>query len=93
MTRELQGGEKILPLPGLDLHVIREFGPSRAYAKDSRLDTGVAPDRSVKTHCCFCGQQCGVELQVKGNVVLTLNPHCKRSPNTTVNLISTLTLR
>jgi assimilatory nitrate reductase catalytic subunit len=74
MTRELQEGEKKLPLPGLDLHVIREFGPSRAYAKDSRLDTGVAPDRSVKTHCCFCGQQCGVELQVKGNTIVGIEP-------------------
>ena len=22
-----------------------------------QLDTGVAPDKLVKTHCCFCGQQ------------------------------------
>ena len=32
-----------------------------------RLETGVEPDRLVKTHCCFCGQQCGIQLKVKDN--------------------------
>ena len=33
----------------------------------ARLSTGVEPDRLVKTHCCFCGQQCGIQLKVKDN--------------------------
>ena len=32
------------------------------------------PDRLVKTHCCFCGQQCGIQLKVKGNQVVGFEP-------------------
>jgi assimilatory nitrate reductase catalytic subunit len=60
--------------PALDLDIIREFGPSRAYASDMRLDSGVAPDRQVKTHCCFCGQQCGVQLKVKDETIIGIEP-------------------
>src|SRR6185503_16184650 len=28
----------------------------------------------VKTHCCFCGQQCGMQLKVKDNVVVGVEP-------------------
>ena len=31
-----------LPTPELDLEVIREFGPFRAYASDIRVDSGPA---------------------------------------------------
>jgi assimilatory nitrate reductase catalytic subunit len=61
-------------MPGLDLKVIREFGPSRAYTSDLRAGSGVEPDRRVKTHCCFCGQQCGVQLEVKDNTVIGIEP-------------------
>ena len=27
---------------------------------------GDEPDKLVKTHCCFCGQQCGIQLKVRG---------------------------
>ncbi len=62
------------PTPGLDLDAIREFGPYLQYARDIRVDTGVEPDRMVKTHCCFCGQQCGMQLKVKGNTVVGVEP-------------------
>ncbi|MEP0546941.1 MAG: molybdopterin oxidoreductase family protein [Rhodothermales bacterium] len=62
------------PTPGLDLDAIREFGPYLQYARDIRVDTGVEPDRLVKTHCCFCGQQCGMQLKVKGNTVVGVEP-------------------
>src|SRR5262249_51062828 len=39
-----------------------------------RLDTGVEPDKVVNTHCCFCGQQCGINLKVKDNVVVGFEP-------------------
>ncbi len=61
-------------LPGLDLETIREFGPFRAYARDVRVDTGIEPDKYVKTHCCFCGQQCGLELKVKDNTIVGVEP-------------------
>ena len=35
---------------------------------------GVEPDRLVKTHCCFCGQQCGIQLKVKDNEVIGFEP-------------------
>jgi assimilatory nitrate reductase catalytic subunit len=31
-------------------------------------------DRLVKTHCCFCGQQCGIQLKVRGNTVIGFEP-------------------
>ncbi len=60
--------------PDLDLEAIREFGPYRAYSSEVRVDTGVVPDRQVKTHCCFCGQQCGMQLKVKDNVIIGVEP-------------------
>src|SRR5262249_30989380 len=32
------------------------------------------PDRLVKTHCCFCGVQCGIQLKVKDNAVIGFEP-------------------
>ena len=32
------------------------------------------PDRLVKTHCCFCGVQCGIQLKVKDNQVTGFEP-------------------
>ena len=60
--------------PELDLEAIRRFGPFREYARDLRVDTGVEPDRVVKTHCCFCGQQCGMQLKVKDEVIVGVEP-------------------
>jgi assimilatory nitrate reductase catalytic subunit len=54
--------------------LLRKFGPLRAYQSGERLDTSVDPDRLVKTHCCFCGQQCGIQLKVKGNTVVGFEP-------------------
>jgi len=50
------------------------FGPTPVYAQRMRLDTAIEPDRLVKTHCCFCGQQCGIQLKVKDNVVIGFEP-------------------
>lgn len=61
-------------LPSRPLETVHEFGPHRAYPEGVRLDTGIVPDRIVKTHCCFCGQQCGMKLVVKDEVVLGVEP-------------------
>lgn len=53
---------------------IQAFGPHPAYASGVRLETGVEPDKLVKTHCCFCGQQCGIQLKVKHNEVIGFEP-------------------
>ncbi len=50
------------------------FGPTLAYSRGMRLDTGVEPDKIVNTHCCFCGQQCGIQLKVKNNEVIGFEP-------------------
>jgi assimilatory nitrate reductase catalytic subunit len=60
--------------PARLLETIDHFGPHLAYPEGVRLDTGVVPDRVVKTHCCFCGQQCGLQLVVKDNVILGVEP-------------------
>jgi assimilatory nitrate reductase catalytic subunit len=56
------------------LEFIEHFGPHPAYASGVRLETGVEPDKLVKTHCCFCGQQCGIQLKVKDNEVIGFEP-------------------
>jgi assimilatory nitrate reductase catalytic subunit len=60
--------------PAATLDIIQQFGPHLAYASGMRLDRGVEPDRLVKTHCCFCGQQCGIQLKVKDNEVIGFEP-------------------
>ena len=52
----------------------QQFGPHLSRATGMRLDAGVTPDKVVKTHCCFCGQQCGIQLLVKDNEVIGFEP-------------------
>src|SRR5215831_2915194 len=54
--------------------IIDAFGPHLAFSSGQRLDRGVNPDKVVKTHCCFCGQQCGIQLSVKNNEVIGFEP-------------------
>src|ERR1043165_6896811 len=59
-------------LPVDELRIIDAFGPHlSAKTKGTSADQ---PDRLVKTHCCFCGQQCGIKLKVKGNEVIGFEP-------------------
>ena len=60
--------------PTNTLDIIEHFGPHLAYASGTRLDRGVEPDAVVKTHCCFCGQQCGIQLKVKENEIIGFEP-------------------
>ena len=46
------------------------YAPQGGWSKESRT----APDRLVKTHCCFCGQQCGIQLKVRDNRVIGFEP-------------------
>ncbi len=56
------------------LENMAQFGPHCAYSGGNRLETSAIPDRLVKTHCCFCGQQCGIQLKVKDNQVIGFEP-------------------
>jgi assimilatory nitrate reductase catalytic subunit len=60
--------------PANPLAMIDAFGPHLAFSSGQRLDRGATPDRLVKTHCCFCGQQCGIQLKVKDNEVIGFEP-------------------
>ncbi|HEX9161260.1 MAG TPA: molybdopterin-dependent oxidoreductase, partial [Thermoanaerobaculia bacterium] len=61
-------------LPTSQEALIEHYGPHLNRSVGSRLDTGVEPDKVVKTHCCFCGQQCGIQLKVKDNIVIGFEP-------------------
>ncbi|MCW5970407.1 MAG: molybdopterin oxidoreductase family protein [Blastocatellales bacterium] len=61
-------------LPQQQQSINERYGPHPAFSTGVRLATGIEPDRVVKTHCCFCGQQCGIELKVKDDVVIGFEP-------------------
>ncbi|MCB1021561.1 MAG: molybdopterin oxidoreductase family protein, partial [Acidobacteria bacterium] len=61
-------------LPADERGTIRAFGPHRAYSAGARLDSAAESDKLVPTHCCFCGQQCGIELRVRDNQVIGFEP-------------------
>jgi assimilatory nitrate reductase catalytic subunit len=63
--------------PPASLEQIREqFGPHLNYtpAGGWSEESRHLPDRLVKTHCCFCGQQCGIQLKVRENRVIGFEP-------------------
>ena len=52
---------------------IARFGPTPSYTPAGGWDSR-EPDKLVKTHCCFCGVQCGIQLKVKDNKVIGFEP-------------------
>lgn len=56
------------------LNVIDRWGPHLAYNDTPGQDSIQTPDKLVDTHCCFCGQQCGISLKVKDNKVIGFEP-------------------
>jgi assimilatory nitrate reductase catalytic subunit len=61
-------------IPVEPLNIIERYGPHRSVATGARLSTSAEPERLVKTHCCFCGQQCGIQLKVRDNEVIGFEP-------------------
>lgn len=61
-------------LPADPAALAEQFGPHLAYEPPGGFAARGKPDRTVKTHCCFCGQQCGVQLQVKDERVVGVEP-------------------
>ncbi len=61
-----------LPIPAEE--IIAQFGPSLNFPPKEGFPGRDDPDRVVKTHCCFCGMQCGIQLLVKDNRVVGFEP-------------------
>jgi assimilatory nitrate reductase catalytic subunit len=62
-------------LPIAEELIIDQFGPHQKHEPPGGWDASVGePDARVKTHCCFCGQQCGIVLKVKNNEVIGFDP-------------------
>src|SRR5215471_4562702 len=61
-------------LPAPVEKLIAEFGPHANREPAGGWTPIGEPDRLVKTHCCFCGQQCGIQLKVKDNKVVGFEP-------------------
>jgi len=64
----------VATIPIDELKINERFGPHLSAMSGARLSTSAEPDRLVKTHCCFCGQQCGVQLKVRDNEVIGFEP-------------------
>jgi assimilatory nitrate reductase catalytic subunit len=62
------------PLPLAEL--TERYGPHLNYTPPGgwQDESRHAPERLVKTHCCFCGQQCGIQLKVRENKVVGFEP-------------------
>ena len=54
--------------------LVAQFGPTLNRVPAGGWSTEIEPDRIVNTHCCFCGQQCGIQLKVHGNKVIGFEP-------------------
>ncbi|MGE0002767.1 MAG: molybdopterin oxidoreductase family protein, partial [Fimbriimonadaceae bacterium] len=54
--------------------IVSEFGPSLNDEPVGGWRGRGEPDKIVKTHCCFCGQQCGIQLKVRDNRVVGFEP-------------------
>ena len=53
-------------LPVTADEIINVFGPHKHYPNKGTVRSNPQnPDSLVKTHCCFCGLQCGIQLKVK----------------------------
>ena len=55
------------PIPAEESNA--QFGPHLQLRAAGRLAGESRHPRTklVKTHCCFCGQQCGIQLKVRDN--------------------------
>jgi assimilatory nitrate reductase catalytic subunit len=64
----------VATIPVDDRAITERFGPHLSTMTGARLSTSIEPERLVKTHCCFCGQQCGIQLKVRDNEVIGFEP-------------------
>ena len=53
---------------------VRTYGPHVSDAPVHGWAHKPPVEKLVKTHCCFCGMQCGIQLQVAQNQVVGFEP-------------------
>ena len=62
-------------LPVTEKALIDRYGPHLNEAPPGGWDADHEDiDRSVRTHCCFCGQQCSLHLKVRDEEVVGFEP-------------------
>ena len=73
---EIERGSEWLRLRSPKRFSKSKFGPHLNYQPPGGWsDESVHPaEKLVKTHCCFCGQQCGIQLKVRDNRVIGFEP-------------------
>ena len=54
--------------------LVEQYGPHLNEAPPGGWDADLDIDEVVETHCCFCGQQCGIKLKVHDNQVVGFEP-------------------
>ncbi|MEO7718344.1 MAG: molybdopterin oxidoreductase family protein [Capsulimonas sp.] len=54
--------------------LVEQYGPTPQRTPPGGWPYHGEPDKLVATHCCFCGQQCGINLKVKDNKVIGFEP-------------------
>ena len=54
--------------------LVKQFGPTLNRVPAGGWVASEEEDKMVKTHCCFCGQQCGIQLRVRNNKVVGWEP-------------------
>jgi len=54
--------------------LVKQFGPSLHIIPPGGWAHTDKDEKLVKTHCCFCGQQCGIQLRVRENKVVGFEP-------------------
>jgi len=61
--------------PPVAVSILQEqFGPHLNSEPPGGWRGRGEPEKLVKTHCCFCGQQCGIQLKVRDNKVIGFEP-------------------
>jgi len=62
------------PIDGAKL--VEQYGPHLKYEPPGgwQSEAQDPAHKLVRTHCCFCGQQCGIQLKVRDNQVIGFEP-------------------
>jgi assimilatory nitrate reductase catalytic subunit len=60
--------------PLTEAELVERYGPHLNHAPPGGWAREVEAEKVVETHCCFCGQQCGIKLKVADNEVIGFEP-------------------